>query len=169
MELINTLGINGWLLLWQVILFFVLLAILKRFAYGPLISALEERRTRIAQGLDDATKAADERAQALAEAERLRVEAAREAQRILDEARTTAERLRVESLEKTRADAERLMSDGQSQVAAERAAMMHDVEADVTELVRDASERVLSRTLTGSDHDRLIGEAVTAATTERTV
>lgn len=169
MELINTLGLNGWLLLWQVVLFFVLLAILKRFAYGPLLSALEERQARIAQGLDDAAKAADDRAQASTEAERLRVDAAREAQRMLDEARTSAERLRVESLEKTRTDADRLVSDGQAQVAADRAAMMHDVEADVTELVRDASERVLSRTLTGSDHDRLIAEAVTTATAERTV
>ncbi len=57
MELLNTLGINGWLLLWQIILFLVLLFLLKTFAYGPILQALDERETRLKKGLTDAKRA----------------------------------------------------------------------------------------------------------------
>ena len=59
MELLSNLGINGKLLLAQIVNFFILLYILKRFAYKPILKVLDDRKEKIEKGLRDAENAKD--------------------------------------------------------------------------------------------------------------
>ncbi|TAK04631.1 hypothetical protein EPO33_01405 [Patescibacteria group bacterium] len=163
MELINTLGIDWRILLWQAAVFLVLLGVLRKFAYGPILAALTARREKIAVGLADAEAAA----QAKAEAERTRQEivaaAQKEAGRIIADAAAASEAQRAESLLRTRAEVERLLREGDQRLAQERAAMMAGAEAELGGVVKTSLEKVLGRLVTEKDHERLLADALAAA------
>lgn len=167
MELLNTLGINGWLLMWQVILFLVLLFLLKTFAYKPILTALDEREARLKKGLADAAQAGRDAAEAAKEKETTLRAAAQEAEKMVGTARTDAETLRAEMLAEAKAEVEQALVHGRSQLDAERAAMLRGVEAELSGVVHAATEKVLARTVTGADHEKLVAEAVAVATQAR--
>ncbi len=164
MELLNTLGINGWLLMWQVILFLVLLFILKTFAYKPILAALDEREARLKKGLADADKAGRDAAEAAKEKEATLRAAAQAAEELVGSARADAEEQRTALLAKAKAEVEQTLQHGRAQLAAEREAMLRGVEAELSSVVRLATEKVLARTVTEKDHDKLVAEAIAAAT-----
>ena len=90
----EALGINpGTMLIW-LIAFIMLYVLLTRFIYDPLTNVLNERRNRIAKGLDDAAAAAAARQNAEAEAEKILAQARSEAQKVIDEARGRGEDVR---------------------------------------------------------------------------
>ncbi len=163
MELINTLGIDWRILLWQVVVFLVLLGVLRKFAYGPILAALNARREKIAVGLADAEAAA----QAKTAAERTRQEivaaAQQEAARIVAAAATASEAQRAESLLRTRAEVERLLREGAQQLAQERGAMMAGAESELGGVLKLSLEKVLGRIVTEKDHERLLADALAAA------
>ncbi len=162
MELLNTLGIDWRLLLWQTVTFFVLLAILGKYAYGPVLAALAAREERIAKGLNDAAAAETARADAERMRQEILADAHRASAQLLGEAKTAAEVVRGESVLRTRAEVERLLRDGQAQLSQERAAMLADAESELADLLRASLDKVVGRAVTGADHDRLIAEAVAA-------
>ena len=163
MELINTLGIDWRILLWQGVVFLVLLGVLRKFAYGPILAALAARREKIAVGLADAEAAAH----AKADAERTRHEivaaAQKEAGRIVSDAAAASEAQRAESLLRTRAEVERLLKDGAGRLQQERAAMMAGAEGELGGVVKLSLEKVLGRLVTEKDHERLLTDALAAA------
>lgn len=163
MELINTLGIDGRILLWQVVVFLVLLGVLRTFAYGPILAALNARREKIAQGLADADAAAAAKAQAERNAQDIVAEARKEAGRIVTDAAAASEAQRAESLLRTRAEVERLLRDGAHRLEQERAAMMQGAEGELGGVVKASLEKVLGRIVTDKDHERLLADALAAA------
>ena len=82
----EALGINLGYLLVQILAFIVLYSFLSRWIYGPLSRALNERRTRIAKGLEDAAAAAKARQNAEAEAEQILAQARAQAAKVIEEA-----------------------------------------------------------------------------------
>lgn len=163
MELLNTLGIDWRILLWQAAMFLVLLAVLRRFAYGPILDALDERRTRIEKGLSDAAAAEAARADADRVGKGVVAEAHRESARIVEEAKQAAEAHRAEALVRTRGDVERLLREGAQRLEQERGSMMAGAERELSGMLRLSLERVLGRAVTAADHERLAKEAFGAA------
>lgn len=82
----DALGINGGYLLMQILMISILILLLKGLLYGPMIKVLEERKARIAKGLEDARQAAVARDNADAEAKK-----------VLDAARVDASKLRQDA------------------------------------------------------------------------
>lgn len=163
MELINTLGIDWRILLWQVVMFLVLLGMLRAFAYGPILKALEERQARIAKGLADAAAAEAFRAEADALKQKALVAAAQESQRIVADSKKAAEQLRAEAVAKTRVEVERMLKEGMARIEQERAAMMAGVETELEGLLAAAVGKVLDRAVDAKDHGRLMQDALAAA------
>lgn len=163
MELINTLGIDWRILLWQVVMFLVLLGVLRAFAYGPIVKALETREQRIAKGLSDAEAAERFRAEADALKREMLAAATKESQRVLEEAKRAGEQLRAEAMAKTRAEVERMLKEGMSRLEQERGAMMAGAEKELEGLVAAAVGKVLERAVDGKDHAKLMKDALAAA------
>lgn len=163
MELINTLGIDWRILLWQVVVFLVLLTVLRKFAYGPILAVLNERQTKIARGLNDAEAAAQARADAERTRQEIVVSAQKESARIIAEATAVSETQRAESVLRTRAEVERLLREGAQRLEQERGAMMAGAEAELGGVLKLSLEKVLGRVITEKDHERLLAEALAAA------
>ncbi|MCD6289127.1 MAG: F0F1 ATP synthase subunit B [Anaerolineae bacterium] len=141
------LGINLNYLIAQIINFGVLLYLLKRFLYGPLLSMLEARRERIRGSLAEADRV---REQAAAERERLQQEleaAQRESQEALQKAMQASEHIREEILRQARQEAAEIKARAREEAEHEREQILERAREQIAELVVLATERVVSQSL----------------------
>jgi F-type H+-transporting ATPase subunit b len=138
--------------------FIVLLVILSIFAFGPLRRMLEERRTRIEQGLKDAEEA--RRARESAEAERVAAlqEARRESGEILARAQKVAQEIRDADIAETKAELERLRQRATADIESEKQRAIAELRNEVADLALRAAGKVVGETLTSERERRLVEE-----------
>ena len=148
------------LIFWTIVTFVVLLGILWKFAWNPILGALEAREQAIQRTIDDAERLQAE-AEAVLEEHRAKLAEARsEGNRILEEARQAGERMKSEIMEKARAEADKVIERAHRQLELETEKALQDVRSRAADLALLAAERVLERSLTDDDHRRLAREAV---------
>lgn len=162
MELLTKLGIDWRLLIAQLVNFLVLLAVLYRFLYGPIIKMLTERSEKIARSLAEASKIEEESARAAKTREELILKAREEAQKIMKDVQERAEAARAEAAEKARAETERIVASGKALLQSEKSAMLAEAHKELSELVITATERVLQETITEGREQKFIKETVRA-------
>src|SRR5438093_7023726 len=97
------LNIEPGLIIWTVITFIILLIVLRKVAWGPILTALEQREQTIRSSLDEAHRARQEAEQILAQHQQMLADANREVGRLLEQGREEAERLRISWTEQARA------------------------------------------------------------------
>lgn len=156
-ELFSKLGIDWKLLLAQVINFFILLWILKRYAYKPILGALQKRSTTIAKSLDEA-KQIDVQVKQLAD-EKVRVirQARVEAIGIVDQARKDAEAFAASTRAQAQAQSAEIVAAAKKEVVTMKDEVMADAKSDLADLVVAATEKVVRMKVEGT-HDRKMVE-----------
>src|SRR5215467_4934275 len=107
------------LFIWTIVTFLVLLALLARFAWRPLLQALESRQESIRKSLDDAQRARQELERVQHESAAIVRQARSEAEAIVAQSRSDAERLREEIKQKARTDAESIVRNAERQIQLE--------------------------------------------------
>jgi len=148
------------LMIWTLVCFAITFFVLKRFAFGPIQKAIDERRLRIRQSLEEAEHARAEARQLLEEHRQLRSQARGEAEDILQEARRVAESMQERAREETEADRQRRLEDTRRQIEAETTRALEQIRAEVAELALVAAEKVTRKSLDQTDQRRLIDEAI---------
>jgi F-type H+-transporting ATPase subunit b len=148
------------LFIWTILTFLVLVWLLAKFAWRPLLGALERREQMIASAVDDArrTKAELERVQQ--DSERLLMEARRESDSIVSRARGDAERLRGELAEKAKADAATITRNAETQIQHETARAVQQIRQEAVELSLAIASKLLRRNVSREDNEALIQETV---------
>lgn len=147
---------NFGLAIWIAITFLLLLGLLRRFAWGPITTALDERETTIQSSLEQAEKALAEARLIQADNDKARREADVEAQRILREARDTAEALRSEEVEKTKDQLRQLQESAQAEISRERDSALATLRGEVADLALQAAERVLGDSMNDDRQRKLV-------------
>jgi F-type H+-transporting ATPase subunit b len=159
-ELMTKLGIDGRLLLAQLINFVVLIAVLYRFAYKPILTLLEKRRVRIEKSLAEAQRI-DEESRRMEQLKKQKVdEAKREAAAVLEDAAKKAEAVKQETLVKTRTESEKIVMKAKEQIAHERGELLKGVQSEAAELVAGAVEKVLKEKMDGEKDKKFIHDAL---------
>lgn len=156
------LTINGTLIA-QLVIFLLVLGILYRLAWGPLLRILNERRARIAQGVEATQKAIQEREAAERERQAKLEEARREAQTILDRIAKQGEDLRKELEVKAREQAEALIAKARAEIQQERQQAVQDLRSQVAGLAVMAAGRIIGESLDAKKHRELIERAIEEA------
>lgn len=153
MELLDKLGIDWKLLLAQLVNFLIVLFVLQRLIYKPLINFLEKRRARIEQSLEEAERIERE-LQAL---EKTKVDAAvevrRQAQEILKQAETQVEIQRQETLARVKLEAEKVIGEARDKIVAEQTAAMSALRKEAARLVVQAVTKVIGK-MPGAELDK---------------
>jgi F-type H+-transporting ATPase subunit b len=147
-------------LVFSLLIFVILLVVLARYAWRPIMDGLERREQSIARNIDDA-RTANERAQAtLAQYEQKMKSTAEEARKILEEARKDAEQARVNILAEAGAEAKRQRERAIAEITAARDAAVRELaERSVDSAVALASTLV-GKELRPDDHARLIEQSL---------
>jgi len=153
---VDLLSPNFGLVIWLAIVFSILLMILKRYAWGPITSALEDRERNIDESIQRAEKALVEAKQLQADNERARREAEHEAQRLLRAAREQADHLRNEEVHKTREQIQHLRDQAQAEIEREKDSALDALRAEVADLAIQAAEIILQENLDAPRQRRLV-------------
>ena len=158
MGFFDAFGVDGWKLFFQVINFLLLLYLLNRFLFKPVLKLLDERETRIRKGLEDAEAAARDRELAQAEREAALDEARKEAQVMIARATKIADDSRAEILAEAKAQAEKVTSRATEEITAEKERAMAELRATVADLALQAASRLVRKEMDGPTQRRLVEE-----------
>ena len=148
--------------IWASIAFIVVLILLKKMAWGPILSALKEREESIAGALGEAEKARAEMASLSSENDRLLQEARNERDRVLREAREMADGMIAEAKGKAHAAAQRELEAVQEAIQLERKSAIAGLKAEVAKLSVDIAERILREQLSTNENQmNLVNKLIT--------
>jgi F-type H+-transporting ATPase subunit b len=156
----TTFGLNGAFFFAQVINFFLVIFVLKKFAFGPIQQMLEERRSRIAEG-EAKLKQIE---QQLADSERSTAaaiaKANADAARLVEEAKTSAATLSEQKAQEAIASAQQILAKAEAAAAAERAQIKAELKQEFGRLVTATTAQVTGKVLTTDDQARINQEAL---------
>lgn len=150
------------LIFWEVVSFAVLFFVLYKFAFPPILEALETRERKIKESLDQAERNRSEAERKLREYEAKLQAASKEAEALLAAAKERAQRLMEENEARMTAEAERIKGDATREIDQERRRAVQEIRAQTTELALAVAEKVVGRALNDADHRRLADEALRA-------
>jgi F-type H+-transporting ATPase subunit b len=148
------------LIVWTIVTFLLLLGILWKFAWNPILGALDARELAIQKTIDDAERLQAEAEAVLKEHQKRMAEARAEGNRILDEARQAGEHMKQDILEKARAESEKVLERAHRQMELETEQAIQTIRAQAADFALKAAEKVIERSLTDADHRRFADEAV---------
>lgn len=137
------------LIFWTTISFLLLLFVLARYAWKPILGAVKKREQTINDSLATAERVKAEMAQLQSENEALLAKAREERALMLKEARETKDRIINEAKEQAKLEANKIVADAQAAIQAQKMAALTDVKNQVGNLVIEVSEKVLRRELSG--------------------
>lgn len=150
----------------ELVAFLIMLGILARWVYPPIMRAAEARQKQIADQLVAAETARKDAERYLAQAQARVQEARGEAQRIVEGADRAGERLRQEAQDKAQEDARRIVEQAKKEIDAERQRAIQAIRRETADLVVSATQRVLGESLDGERHRKLIEQAIAGVTRE---
>lgn len=147
-------------IVWTLVTFLILLFLLGRYAWKPLLALLDERERTVRDGLDAAQKARAEADELLRRNQDFQAAARRETAALLDQGRRESEALRAEILAQARTEAQALVEQGQRQIQYEQRQAMEALRRQVADLAIGAAERLIERHLDDAKHRELVAEYV---------
>jgi len=155
----ETFGWNWQLFLSQVISFCIVAFLLRRFAYKPILTVLEERRRKIEEGQLNAEKIKKELAEAEKRYQEILAKANGDAQRMIDEARQSSEHLADRKQQEAIAAAEQIITKAREASAIEHERQMESLKRELGRLVVETTSKVTGKVLNRDDQRRLQEEA----------
>lgn len=135
------------LILWQSLIFLLLVLLLSRYAWKPILNSLKERETSIQNALDSAEKARSEIAKLQSDNEKLLKEAREERDKILKEAREASNRLKDEAQADARKAADKIIEDARAAIQIEKQAALKEVRTQVALFSLEVAEKLMKKNL----------------------
>src|SRR3954463_612112 len=151
-------GFNKAIFISQIVSFLIVAFLLKKFAYGPILKVLLERRERIEEGLKNADRIKAELAKT--EAARLEIlnKANTQANKLIEEARAAAAKVQESETQKAIQQAEQIITKAREAAEADRVRMVAELRKEIGSLVVKATSQVTGKILTMDDQKRLVEE-----------
>jgi F-type H+-transporting ATPase subunit b len=157
-QIARTFGVDWQHLIAQIISFCIVCALLYRFAYRPVLAALNERRQRIAEGLANAEKIKAELSGIDARRQEMLAEVNAQATKLIEEARAAAKRVQEQETQKAIAAAEQIVLKAREATERDHDRMLAELKRDLGRLIVQATATVTGKILTPEDQQRLADE-----------
>jgi len=135
------------LMFWTCVVFVLLLVLLKKFAWKPILDAVDERNESIDNALKAADKAKEEMAALNADNERILIEARKERDLLLKEAREIKESIITEAKEKATSEADKIIISAKEQINNDKMKAITELKNQVAELSIEMTEKILKSEL----------------------
>lgn len=159
-ELFHKLGIEWKLLLAQIVNFAILLFLLKRFLYKPLINLMNSRRQKIVEGLEKAKKGEEEfqKIQELRERELAKIQ--KEAEIIIQKAKEIGDKKQQEILKEAEEKTKKIIEEAKGMIEIEKEKMLKEVRQDIADLVVTATGKILEEKMDKGREKEMINEVI---------
>jgi F-type H+-transporting ATPase subunit b len=143
---------------WMLIIFGIVLFILKKFAWTPILNALKEREESISDALTAADRARREVAGLKASNDQILIEARKEKELILKEAREIKDKMIAEARVLANAETQKGIENARQQIQAEKIAAINDIKIQVTELSVMIAEKIIRKQLDNPTDQKVLAE-----------
>ena len=139
------------LFFWQSLIFIGLLFMLRKFAWKPILDAVNDRETSIKDALASAEAARDEMKNLQSDNQRILKEARAEKESLLKEARATRSELINNAKEEAQEEAQKILSQAQDAIQSEKRAAVKELKEQVGSIAMEIAEKVLQKELENKD------------------
>ena len=147
-------------IIWTLITFLLVLFVLKKWAWPPILSALDEREERIRSAIDDSEKARQEAEAVLSEHRSKLAAAEDEARQIIAEAREAGEKARHDIVEQAREEAQRAIGQARTSIEAEKRAAIAELRREMADLAVHAAGRMIDANLDDEKNRGLVDDLI---------
>jgi F-type H+-transporting ATPase subunit b len=148
------------LAIWTIITFLVLLWLLAKFAWRPMLRALEARQETIRKSLDDAQQAKQELERLNKESAQILKNAHAEAESIISQSRVEADKFREEMKRKARTDAEGIIREAQRQIETETGRALRQIRSEIADMSVAIASKLIQRNFSKEDNSELIEDTL---------
>jgi len=148
------------LMIWTLVAFAITFFVLRRYAFGPIQKAIDDRREKIRQSIEEADRARAEAQTLLEEHHALVAQGRAEGEAILAESRKVADSQRERLKHELDAERQRRVEETRREIEAETRRSIEQIRHEVADLTLEATAKVTGKVLDDEDHRRLIEEAI---------
>ncbi|MFN5459343.1 MAG: F0F1 ATP synthase subunit B [Bacteroidota bacterium] len=142
------------LMFWMLVVFLIVMFLLKKYAWGPILKMLKDRETLIEESLNKAAKAKEEIKDLQATNEKMLNEARAERDAMMKEARETRESIVNEAKNKAKVEADRMIAIAREQIQNEKMAAITDLKNQVASLSIEIAEKILKENLSKDENQK---------------
>jgi len=147
---------QGGLMFWTVLVFGVLFFVLSKFAFKPILSAVEAREQELRELMNQAKAERQEAAEILAEQKRTLDAARADASKIIADGRTTAEKMRADLLEQTRTQQTDMLERAKRDIEAEKVGAIAELRREAVDLAIAGASKVIEKNLDDASNRKLV-------------
>ena len=150
------LELNPGLMIWTIITFLILLILLRKLAWKPLVAALQKREDHIKLSIDQAESKLEEAKQISDENRRQLAQAEEHSQKVIKEGRELAEKIKSEIVDKARQQSRHMVEQAKLEIEREKEAALLRLRGEVANLAIDAASKILGEALDSDKHRKVI-------------
>jgi len=148
------------LFVWTILTFLLLVFVLAKFAWKPLLKMLQDREDMVRSSLEDAEKAKSELERLNEEFEAIMAKARSEAQSILADGKAAAEKVKDDIIAKSKEQANKIREDAGNQIQVEKDKAISEIKEEVVNLTLSVAEKLIQKNLSDADNKSLIEESL---------
>ncbi|HLX13112.1 MAG TPA: F0F1 ATP synthase subunit B [Bacteroidota bacterium] len=154
------LDINPGLIVWTIFTFLVLLFILRKFAWKPIVGALNDREARIHDALKSAETAREEAQRLIAQNRDMMAKAEEESRKLFNESRALGEKLKDEIVDKANQQARKMVDSAKEEISRDKDAALNQLRNEVASMAVEAAGKILNESLDPARHRKLIDDVL---------
>lgn len=152
----SPLDVNPGLIIWTTVTFIILLLMLKKFAWKPILNSLNERETFIKNSLEKAEKAQQDAEELLKKNQENLAKAEEEAQKVINQGREYADNLKTQLLDEAKQEAKKMIDDASEQIEQKNKEAFNNLKAEIAGIAVDAAEKILRENLDQEKQKQLV-------------
>jgi len=156
----SLLDINPGLIIWTAVTFIALIFILKKFAWKPILAALDQREGAIRESLEKAEKAKEEAQKILEQNQSNLNKAEEESRKIIEQSRSFAEKLKEQMLLDTKQQSRKLLEDASAEIERKKDEAFNDLKNQIAEIAINAAEKILNENLNKEIQKKIVDKYI---------
>ncbi len=156
----SLIDVNPGLIFWTVVTFVVLLVLLKKVAWKPILAALDQREAAIKESLEKAEKAREEAQKVLDKNQANIAQAEEESKKIIDQSRAYAEKLKDQMIRDSKDQAKKIVDEAASEIERKKEAAFNELKNQVAEIAINAAEKILRENLNKESNKKIVDKYI---------
>jgi F-type H+-transporting ATPase subunit b len=152
----SLIDVNPGLIFWTVVTFIVLLLVLKKIAWKPILAALDQREAAIKESLEKAEKVREEAQKVLEENKTNIAKAEEESKKIIEQSRAYAQKLKDQMIQESKEQAKKIVEDASAEIERKTEAAFTDLKNQVAEIAVNAAEKILKQNLDKETNGKIV-------------
>jgi F-type H+-transporting ATPase subunit b len=156
----SLLTVNPGLIIWQILIFVILLIVLKKFAWKPLLEGLHNREQGIRYSIEQAEQLKKDSEDLILQNKKILADANTQSMKIINDSKEIANKLRDDLLAKTQEDSRKLLEQAKTEIQQEKDTAMADLRNEVSDLAIKAAEKIISENLDENKQKKIVNDFI---------